>query len=278
VVGTTVEGGIGRAQTFSTRAAARIIAVSPDRIRYWVKQRLVMPSATRGRRYRFAFNDLLVMRMAKELLPRRRHLEPIRRCFVRVRDFFDPKRPVTSLKLENEDGCIIVRDGEMMFEAESGQLLLCFDGPPPAGKIEDRFGPARVRERFEEAKRLAESDPLRALTLYSDLLGREPRNFEVHMRMAALLEKEGNLPDALRHLLGAAAIIPAQAEVHLKLGLLYRRREEYENALQSFVRAVECDPLAVEAHRNLAELYERIGRKRDALRHLSTLHRLSRDN
>jgi tetratricopeptide (TPR) repeat protein len=64
----------------------------------------------------------------------------------------------------------------------------------------------------------------------------------------------------------------------LKLGLLYRRREEYENAVQSFNRAVECDPLAVEAHRNLAELYERIGRKRDALRHLSTLHRLSRDN
>src|SRR5260370_34117429 len=107
---------MGRAQTFSTRAAARILAVSPDRIRYWVKQRLGMPSAMRGRRYRFAFNDLLVMRMAKEVLPRRRHLEPIRRCFGRVRDFFGPQRPVTSLTLENEDGCILERDGEMRIE------------------------------------------------------------------------------------------------------------------------------------------------------------------
>jgi DNA-binding transcriptional MerR regulator len=275
---TTGEGGVARAQTYSTRAAARILAVSPDRIRYWVKRRLLKPALMRGRRYRFAFNDLLVMRMAKELLPKRRHLEQFQRCFERVRYFFDPARPVTSLKFENDDGTIVVRDGELMFEAESGQLLMQFSAPPPPGKVEDRFGPARVRERFEEAKRLAESDPLRALTLYSDLLGREPRNFELHMRMAALLEREGDLAGALGHLLGAATIIPAHAEVHLKLGLLYRRREAWDNALQSFLRTVECDPLSVEAHRNLAELYDRIGRKREALRHLSTVHRLSRDN
>jgi tetratricopeptide (TPR) repeat protein len=269
---------VPRVQTFSTRAAARILAVSPDRIRYWVKRRLVKPAWRRGRRYRFGFNDLIVMRMAKELLPTRRHLEPFRRCFSRVRDFFEPGRPVTSFRLQNDDGRILVRDGESVFEAESGQLILRFEAPPPAGTVEDRFGPARVRERFDEAKRLAESDPLRAVMLYSDLLGREPRNFELHMRMAALLEDEGDLIGALRHLLGAAVVAPANAEVHLKLGLLYRRRDEPDNAIQSFLRAAECDPLALEAHRNLAELYDRLGRKRDALRHLSTVHRLSHDS
>jgi len=58
---------------------------------------------------------------------------------------------------------------------------------------------------------MAETDPLRALTLYSDLLGREPSNFEAHMRMATLLEREGDLSGALRHLLGAAVIVPANA-------------------------------------------------------------------
>jgi len=275
---TTGEGSLARVQTFSTRAAARILAVSPDRIRYWVKRRLVKPAWVRGRRYRFAFNDLIMMRMAKELLPQRRHLGPFQRCFDKVRGIFGPSRPVTSLRLENDDGRIIVRDGEVAFEAESGQLLLRFEAAQPAGQLDDRFGPARVRARFEEAKRLAETDPLRSLMLYSDLLGREPRNFELHMRMAALLEREGDLGAALRHLLGAAVAAPANAEVHLRLGLLYRRREEQEQALQSLLRAVECDPLSLEAHRNLAELYERLGRKRDALRHLSTVHRLSREN
>jgi tetratricopeptide (TPR) repeat protein len=268
---------VPRVQTFSTRAAARILAVSPDRIRYWVKRRLVKPAWQRGRRYRFGFNDLIMMRMAKELLPNRGHLEPFRRCFSRVRGFFEPGRPATSLRLQNDDGRILVRDGEVVFEAESGQLMLRFEAAPPAGKVEDRFGPARVRERFDEAKRLAESDPLRALMLYSDLLGREPRNYELHIRMAALLEREGDLTGALRHLLGAAVVVPANGDVHLKLGLLYRRREEFDNAIQSLLRAVECDPLALEAHRNLAELYDRVGRKRDALRHLSTVHRLSHD-
>jgi tetratricopeptide (TPR) repeat protein len=271
------EEGLPRVQTFSTRAAARILAVSPDRIRYWVKRRLVQPAATRGRRYRFGFNDLLVMRMAKELLPTRHHLAPFRRCFEKVRAFFDPSRPLTSLNLQNTEGRIVVRDGDLSFEAESGQLLLGFETARPAGKLEDRFGAARVRARFDEAKRLAESDPLRALMLYGDLLGREPSNFEAHTRMAALLEGEGDLAGALRHLQGAALVVPANGQVHLRLGLLHRKRDEAENAMQSFVRAIECDPMLVEAHRNLAELYEQVGRRREALRHLSTVHRLSRD-
>jgi tetratricopeptide (TPR) repeat protein len=73
-------------------------------------------------------------------------------------------------------------------------------------------------------------------------------------------------------------VVPANAEVHQRLGLLYRKRNENENALQSFLRAIECDPGSLEAHRNLAELYEKLGHKRDAMRHLSTLHRLSRDS
>lgn len=264
--------------TYSTRAAARILAVSPDRIRYWVKQRLIQPATKRGRRYRFVFHDLILMRMAKDLLPGRRHLQPLQKCVERVRAFAEPNKPLTSVRFEARDGLILVRQGDVVFEAQSGQLCLQFSNLRPSGKVEERFGPARVRERFEEARRIAEDDPFRALTLYSELLGREPRNFELHLRMAALLEHEGDLASALRHLLGAAVLIPANPEVHQRLGLLYRKRNENQNALQSFLRAVECDPVSVEAHRNLAELYEKLGHKREAMRHLSTLHRLSRDS
>jgi tetratricopeptide (TPR) repeat protein len=260
--------------TFSTRTAARILAVSPERIRYWVRRRLILPTLQRGRNYRFAFNDLLVMRLAKELLPSRRHLEPIQRCFERAREFIAPGRPVTALKLLNDEGRIVVSDGGVLFEAETGQLLLDFRHERPAGKVEDSFGPARVRERFEEARRIAEEDPLRALTIYSELIGREPGNFEAHLRLATLLEREGDLTGALRHLLGAAAIVPASGEVHLKLGLLYRRRGEDQHALRGFLRALECDPTLVEAHRNTAELFEAAGRKRDAQKHLNAIHRL----
>lgn len=268
------EAAVGRGATFSTRTAARILAVSPERIRYWVRRQLVNPTATQGRNYRFAFNDLLVMRLTKELLTARRHLDPMLRCLARVRELVDPARSVTSLKLVNDEGRIVVSEGGIMIEAETGQLLLDFRVERPVGKIEEGFGPARVRERFEEARRIAEQDPLKALTIYSELVGREPGNFEAHMRLATLLEREGDLQGALRHLLGAAAIMPASAEVHVRLGVLYRKKEETQHALRSFLRAIDCDPTNVEAHRNVAELFESQGRKRDAQKHLSAIHRL----
>jgi tetratricopeptide (TPR) repeat protein len=264
----------GRTETFSTRAAARILAVSPERIRYWVRRNLVQPAESRGRNHRFAFNDLLLMRLAKELLQERRYLETIQRTFERVRTLVDPERPLHSLKLVNDDGRIVVSHGGVMLEAESGQLILDFRGERRPGKVEERFGPARVRERFEEARRVAEEDPLKALTVYSELVGREPGNFDAHMRLATLLERENDLSGAMRHLLGAATIMPAAGEVHLKLGLLYRKRDENQQALMSFLRCIECDPANVEAHRNAAELYDLAGRKREAQRHLSAIHRL----
>jgi tetratricopeptide (TPR) repeat protein len=265
---------VGGGGTFSTRAAARILAVSPDRIRYWVKRRLINPAASPGHKYRFAFNDLLVMRLAKDLLRERRHLEPLQRCLRRMIDLVDPGRSVTSLKLLNDEGRIVVSDSGVLIEAETGQLLFDFRSERPTGKIEESFGPARVRERFEEARRVAERDPLKALTIYSDLVGREPGNFEAHIRLSTLLEREGDLQGSLRHLLGAAAIVPASAEVHLRLGLLYRKREEHQPSLRSFLRALDCDPTSVEAHRNAAELYEALGRKREAQKHLNAIHRL----
>src|SRR5258708_28049439 len=139
----------GGGETFSTRTAARILAVTPERIRYWVKRNLIRPLNSGGRKYRFAFNDLLEMRLAKELLGTRQHIEPVQRCLDRVREFVAPDRSVTSLKLVNDDGRIVVRDGAVLIEVETGQLLLNFVGGRQPGKVEDLYGPAQVRAPLE---------------------------------------------------------------------------------------------------------------------------------
>src|SRR5260370_14556559 len=149
--------------------------------------------------------------LTKELSVPRQHIDPIQRTLERVRTLVDPERSVTSLKLVNDEGRIVVRDGPSLIEAETGQLIFDFERSYQPGTVEDGFGPARVRERFEEARRVAAEDPLRALNIYSELVGREPGNFEAHFRLATLLEREGDLSGALRHLLDAAAILPASA-------------------------------------------------------------------
>src|SRR6266446_4101159 len=262
-------------QTFSTRSAARILAVSPDRIRYWVKRRLVKPFRVHGRGYEFGFNDLLVMRLTKELLPTRHRLQPIRRCFERLGQLLDPERPVTALKLFEEGGRMVVRDGSVMFEAETGQLILDFNVTEFREELERRAG-GNVRNIFQRENRVDESNPARAIELYRSIIEKEPHNADAHLHLAALHERRCQLLEALRNSLAAALLEPESADVHLHLAILYRKREEPEKALNSFLRAVKCDPDLVEAHRHLAELYERMGRKREALRHLSALHRLTR--
>ena len=262
-------------QTFSTRSAARILAVSPERIRYWVKQRLVRPAWTRGRNYQFAFNDLLMMRLAKELLPTRRHLQPVRRCLERLGKLLSPGRPVTALKVFEEDGRIVVRDGRVRFEADSGQLLLNFDLERFARDVRKSAATAPSVTR-EAAAAIAEDEPLRAIRLYNELLARDPQNSSAQTELAALLESQGDARGALRHLLAAATLEPANAKLHYRLGLLYLGQERTEEALSRFARAVEIDPKFVDAHRQLAQLYEAMGRTRDAIRHLSVVHRLTR--
>ena len=269
-------GGSAAAQTFSTRSAARILAVSPDRIRYWVKRRLIHPAATEGRQYRFAFNDLLVMRLAKELLPSRHHLETIQRCFARVRGLVGPARPMTSLRLCNQDGRIVVRERGFAFEAESGQLILDFDSLAAVFAGEEEPAAKRTRP-LSRSGPSAPEEALIARRMFTELLASGTRNAEVHLKIAAVLERDGETSAALKHLLSAAAIEPANAEVHERLGALYRIRSEDDNAIRSFQRALECDSARVEPHRNLAELFEQAGRRRDALRHLSAVNRLTRD-
>jgi len=64
---------------------------------------------------------------------------------------------------------------------------------PNAAKSKIDSGRRACANAFEEARRIAEEDPLRALTLYSELVGREPGNFDAHMRLAVLLERENDL-------------------------------------------------------------------------------------
>lgn len=264
-------------QTFTTRSAARILAVSPDRIRYWVKRQLVKPAAVEGGRYQFGFNDLLVMRLTKELLPMRHHLQPIRRCFERLSTILDRRRLVTSLKVFEEDGRIVVRDGGLKFEADTGQLLLDFD----LRRFESEAGAPdedNLRELADRALALEESEPARAAQLYLRALESGPGNSELRIRLGALLERAGDAPGALRHYLHAVTAAPDDGGVHLSLGRLYRKLEKPERAVRSYLRVLALDPDSAEAHQNLAELYEQIGRKRDALRHLSALHRLTRSD
>ena len=261
-------------QNFSTRMAARILAISPERIRYWVKRKLVKPAAVRGRHYQFTFEDLLMMRLAKELLPNRRRLQVVARCFQRVGRMLDAQRPMTALKLYEEDGLILVRDGPVIFEADTGQMRLEYAAARGGETIKQADAPVRLRRLLDAAGGLEESNSTRAVEMYREYLQFRPRDANVHRRLSTLLERAGDLSGAVRHLDAAAVLEPNSAELHFDLGVLYRKLQNMERAAASFSRALECEPDLIEAHLHMAQIYEQQGRKREAMRHLGAAHRL----
>jgi MerR HTH family regulatory protein/Tetratricopeptide repeat len=267
-------GGVAERQNFSTRMAARILAISPERIRYWVKRNLVKPAAVRGRHYQFTFEDLLMMRLAKELLPNRRRLQAVAQCFQRVGRMLDASRPVTAVKLYEERGLILVRDGAVTFEAETGQMRFDYRNGPSSQTINQADAPVRLRRLVDAAAGLEETNPARAAQLYREYLQYRPRDGTVHHRLSALFERIGDTGSAVRHLDAAAVLEPNNAELHFDLGVLYRKLENMEQAAASFTRALECEPDLIEAHLHLAQIHEQQGQKREAMRHLSAAHRL----
>jgi tetratricopeptide (TPR) repeat protein len=267
-------GGVAERQNFSTRMAARILAISPERIRYWVKRKLVKPAAVRGRHYQFTFEDLLMMRLAKELLPNRRRLDAVQRCFARVGQMIDAQRPVTAVKLYERDGMILVRDGPVTIEADTGQMLLDYGVAPVGATIKQADSPARLRRLLDTARELEETNSIRALKLYREYLEHRPHDGAVNRRVSALFERQGDPVSAARHLDAAAVAEPGNAELHFDLGVLYRKVQNLDRAAASFIRALECEPDLIEAHLHLAQIYEQQGHQREAMRHLSAAHRL----
>jgi len=265
-------GGAAERKNFSTRMAARILAISPQRIRYWVKHKLVKPASVRGRHYQFTFEDLLMMRLAKELLPNRRRVETVARCFQRV--MIDTQRPVTAVKLFEEGGRILVRDGPVTFEADTGQMLFEYGAAMLGQAIKQADAPARLRRLLDAAGAMEESNPARAVQMYREYLEHRPRDGATHRRLSATLERVGDPAGAARHLDAAAVLDPDNAELHFDLGVLCRKLQNLDRAAASFRRALECEPDLIEAHLHLAQIYEQQGRKREAMRHLSAAHRL----
>lgn len=252
---------------FSTRVAARILALSPSRIRYWVRRRLVSPVRGQGRRLRFSFAQLALMRRAKELLARRRRLEPLLPCLAQNSETGRSAAPARWLV--SRDGRLLVRRADAWLEPESGQLVFAFDlglVPRAEPSLQPVLAEARLQKRFEEARRAAANDEGRSRNP-GPLDGVEAQTYGRWLERADAALRNGDLPAAKRCLVEAAAAAPLMPEAHLRLGRLERALGKPGKAAQSFQRALRCAPLLAEAHRELAAVYEQMGRREDAARH-----------
>jgi Flp pilus assembly protein TadD len=103
-------------------------------------------------------------------------------------------------------------------------------------------------------------------SLWRDTLRKNPTAAMAHNNLGLLLQKRGELDEALAHYEQAIALAPEQVEAHANLGDVLLARGQVDDALAQYRRAVELDPRQPTIRYNLATVLTQRGQLDEAIR------------
>ena len=103
-----------------------MLRLSPRRVRAMARSGLVDPRRDEHGHFRFSFQDLIVLRTARDLLESGIPYRRVQAALDNLREQLPQGRPLTSLRVIAEGDRVLVRDGKATWEAESSQSRLDF--------------------------------------------------------------------------------------------------------------------------------------------------------
>jgi tetratricopeptide (TPR) repeat protein len=281
---------------YTTQDVARIIGVSAGRLRAYLRAGVLSPErGTRGE-LRFSFQDLLLLRKAEGLVNQRVPPHRVRRALRKLRDRLtrDPltnDRPLTGVQLGAEGADVVVHEGGARWRAESGQVLLAFEGPvggtgetplvPLPGPREELAVDANVTrptidEIYELGCEVDDTDAEHAEGCYRQVLAHSPQHADAHINLGRILHERGDLAAAEAHYRQALVLRPDDATAGFNLGVALEDQGRHTEALEAYQRAIAADGTNADAHYNAARLYDLVGDYGAALRHLRICRDLAR--
>ena len=289
-----LEASEGSEHLYSVPEVARLFELPQSRVRYWSQTGFITPSVRRGNRRYYTFQDLISIKVAKELLDAGLPLQRVRRSLDALR-FHRPRvdAPLARLRIRSEADRILVEEGETTFEATTGQLLLDFD----VEKLRDQVAevltlpwvgggehpgatpalPDSAYEAFQRGLELESSwDGISlgdaalesALAAYERATELDPQFAAAWTNLGSLLAVKGELDRARDCFDHALRCDPEQPEAQCNLAELALRAGEVEIAIAGFRQALRIDPEQLEAHYGLARALLEVGGKGQALAHL----------
>jgi tetratricopeptide (TPR) repeat protein len=260
--------------SYSLVETARILRVSPRRLRYWRRTALVRASGCRGAQPAFDFRDLVFLRALVSLLRDVVSLRRIRTGVARARERL-PELPLGALCVAPGSRRVAVRHGDLLLEPD-GQLVLDFAAPE--GRVEAMRGRRTEPSAAETESALAwfergcalDADPAtwrEAVDAYRQALVLEPDFADAHCNLGTLHYNRSQRDEARACYEAALRCDPGHLEAHFNLGNLLEEDGRRERALHHYKAAGRADPFFPEAQLNLALLYEKLGLRRTAREH-----------
>jgi tetratricopeptide (TPR) repeat protein len=272
--------------SYTVREVAAMLGLSASQIRAYAANGVLKPERGARGELRFGFEDLVILRTAGELathVPERR----VRRVLSRLRERLSDEQSLTGVRLTAEREQVVVREGESMWNAESGQVLFDFEVARSRGLEVAEVELPRDRETarprdpapdaeewFELALDLEVTSVDEARAAYERVVAIDPRHVDAHVNLGRILHEGGAPLAAEKHYRAALAIEPDHAVAVFNLGVALEDLGRMTDAVALYVKAIALDPDNADAHYNLAGIYERRGDKAAAVRHLKACKRL----
>ncbi len=271
---------------YSIREVADLLGLSVHQIRAYTNKGFLTPERGSRGEFRFGFQDLVILRTAGELTAARIPPRKVRRALARLREQLPHGRPLTAVRIAAEGDQVIVRDGESVWNPDSGQALFDFAVSELAAQAEPLARRQAEKARENEADLDAEEwyelgcelefgAPDEARDAYRRAVELNPHHADAHVNLGRLLHEQEELTAAEAHYRIALSIFRDHATAAFNLGVVLEDLGRIDEAIESYQRALESDPANADAHFNLAGICEDRGDKTGAFRHLKAYRRIT---
>ena len=271
-------------QHFGTTEVSRLADIPIRSVRAMVRARYVIPS--RGPRgiFRFSFQDVVLLRTARQLLAARISPRRVGAALRSIREQLPAELPPTGLSVTAAGDRVVVHEAGGKRDAVSGQLLLALEVRVDGGRLEliDNLqasagsGKADASRdfsaQFEAALALEDTDIDAALDAYRACVAAHAHQGAL-ANLGRLLHLRGRITEAVTLYLSADA---PDGDVLYNLAVALEDLGRRQEAIDAYVSALAQDTQHADAHHNLARLYQESGDQRRALRHWNAYRRLSR--
>lgn len=265
--------------SYTLREVSAMLGLSPAQIRAYASAGFLDPERGPRGELRFGFHDLIILRTAGELSAAQIPQRKVRRVLERLRDQLPEGRSLTAVRIAADGERVVVRDGDAVWNPESGQSLFDFSVADLAAKaaplIHRNAAAARSGEQemdaddwYELACELEMSAIDEAKDAYERALKLDPEHPDAHVNLGRLLHEQGAPAAAEQHYRAALDADPDHETAAFNLGVALEDLGRIDDAIRAYQRALALDPSNADAHYNLAGIYERRGDKQSALRHL----------
>jgi DNA-binding transcriptional MerR regulator len=273
-------------ESYTTRDVARLLGISEAQVRSHARAGFL--SLERGPRnsYRFSFQDLVLLRTARNLAGSRVPPRRIKGALCKLARDLPKGRSLSELQITSEDYRVVVVEDGTAWNPESEQFHFDLLAARAAHSVARSFdGPTReagvqltAAEWFDLGDNIEDSDPGTARDAYLRALGLDPNHADAHVNLGRLLQLEGRVDEAMVHYRSSIQAAGTDPTASFNLGTALEMVGRWGDSLKAYQRALKLDPDFSDAHFNLSRLCEQLGHRTAAIRHLHAYQRLVNEN